>query len=122
MRKELKILEDHAESAANFTRAVSGRITALGPELAIAHANRSAVEVAQAINAAKERGLAAAAGTEQGYRLAGLNLQTDVVENRAIAESFGEVRDFHIHCDYRPFPQRRSNERDNWARGTDMSK
>ena len=83
-------------------------MVAIGLQHVIAHANRAAVEGVQAVDAAQQRRLARPAGTDQGHGLPGLDPQADVVQDRAIAESLGDVRDFHVHGVYRPFPQRRS--------------
>jgi hypothetical protein len=79
VRKELKILEDHAQQPADLPRARTGVMAAVGQQRVRADANFALVETVQAIDRAEQGRLAGPAGADQGDCFARVDLQTNVV-------------------------------------------
>src|SRR5262245_697353 len=98
VRKKLKVLEDHAERAANRShRALSVRRPRAqhvwsDPDL-------SGVEGIEAVEAAQERRFAAAGGTENGHGLAGVKGHIDAVQYLARTELLAHIHHANVvHC------------------------
>ena len=78
--------------AADLAGAGRGVMIAPRPERVRADADLALVEGGQAVDAAKQRGLARPAGPDEGHGLAGLDPQGDVVQAPAAAEPLADVR------------------------------
>ena len=72
-------------------------MAAVGQERVRTDANLPLVEAVQPVDAAQQRRLARAAGTDQGHGLPGVDRQGDVVQHAARAELLRKVGDFDLH-------------------------
>ncbi len=91
MRKEPKVLEDHAEQAADLVDIAVGFLTSV--QRVLADSDFARVERVESIQTAQQRRFAAAGWAEQGHRLAGVDGDADPVQHEALAEPFRDILD-----------------------------
>ena len=96
VRKQLEVLEDHAEDAADLPGAGAGMVAAVGLQRVRPDADLPSSKRVQAVDAPQQRRFARAAGADQGHGLPGLDPQADVVQHRRGAEALGDVRRFPL--------------------------
>ena len=107
MGKQLKILEDHAEQAADLDHRFARRRLRAAAQSMRPDPDLARVEMRQAVDAAQQRGLAAAAGADQRHGLVRLDRQVDPVQDLPRPKTLRHSADVHLQrLRHTPFPQR----------------
>ena len=107
VRKELEVLEDHAEQSPNLRyRDVMVRV-GFGLENVRADTDLASVKRRQPVDTAQKRGLAASARPDQRHGFPGMDGEVDAIEHRPLPESLRHSLDDDVQrFAHTPFPQR----------------
>src|SRR5262249_48063745 len=100
VRKQIELLKDHADPAAQLPQLERG-VAVAWFEAQRVHAYFALLKRLQAVDAAQERALAAAGRTDDGGDLAALHGQKSPVEDPKRAVIFNETPDFDQFCTLR---------------------